>query len=125
MAGRHFRGYHDFMSESLVIAGGNGQARTSVVIADDHPIVRRGLHDLLAEEPDLGVVDQVADGEALLAVVGAGGTDVIVLDLALPGARGLDLLRRLRSEHPRVPVLVLSIHPEEPYALRCLKAGAA
>ena len=113
------------MSVSLNPAGGDGQARTSVVIADDHPIVRRGLHDLLAEEPDLAVVDEVADGDALLAVVAAGGPDVIVLDLALPGARGLDLLRRLRAEHPRVPVLVLSIHPEEPYALRCLKAGAA
>ena len=113
------------MSVSLSPAGGDGQTRTSVIIADDHPIVRRGLHDLLAEEPDLAVVDEVADGDALLAVVAAGGPDVIVLDLALPGARGLDLLRRLRAEHPRVPVLVLSIHPEEPYALRCLKAGAA
>jgi DNA-binding NarL/FixJ family response regulator len=113
------------MSAPLGHTNGDGQARTNILIADDHPIVRRGLHDLLAEEPDLAVVDEVADGDALLAVVAAGGPDVIVLDLALPGARGLDLLRRLRAEHPRVPVLVLSIHPEEPYALRCLKAGAA
>jgi two-component system, NarL family, invasion response regulator UvrY len=101
------------------------QARTSVFIADDHPIVRRGLYEMLAEQADLEVVGEAADGDAVLAAAAAGRGDVIILDLSLPGARGLDLLRRLRAEHPRVPVLVLSIHPEEPYAVRCLKAGAA
>lgn len=112
------------MSAPLGPASGAG-AKTSVVIADDHPIVRRGLHEMLAEEPDLIVAEEVADGDGLLTAVAAGRADVVVLDLALPGARGLDLLRRLRADHPRVPVLVLSIHPEEPYAVRCLKAGAA
>ncbi|HEV8238292.1 MAG TPA: response regulator transcription factor [Thermoanaerobaculia bacterium] len=113
------------MSAPLASSSVDGPATTSVVIADDHPIVRRGLHGLLAEERDLVVAAEVADGDALLAAVEAGRADVVVLDLSLPGARGLDLLRRLRTEHPRVPVLVLSIHPEEPYAVRCLKAGAA
>ena len=113
------------MSAPLVSASGEGQGKTRIVIADDHPIVRRGVQEVLAEEPDLIVAEGVEDGDALLVSVAAGSADVVVLDLALPGARGLDLLRRLRAEHPRVPVLVLSIHPEEPYALRCLKAGAA
>ena len=99
--------------------------QTRVLIADDHPIVRRGLHEVLAEERDLSVVGEVPDGDALVAAVTAGRADVVILDLSLPGARGLDLLRRLRADFPRVPVLVLSIHPEEPYALRSLKAGAA
>ena len=113
------------MSAPLATTAGDGKVKTSVVIADDHPIVRRGLHEVFAEEPDLIVAEEVEDGDGLLASVAAGRADVVVLDLSLPGARGLDLLRRLRAEHPRVPVLVLSIHPEEPYALRCLKAGAA
>ena len=113
------------MNAAPIPAGEGGHAKTSVVIADDHPIVRRGLHELLAEEPDLIVAEEVEDGDGLLASVAAGRADIVVLDLSLPGARGLDLLRRLRAEHPRIPVLVLSIHPEEPYALRCLKAGAA
>ena len=105
--------------------GTDPQPKTSVFIADDHPIVRRGLYEMLAEQADLEVVGEAEDGDAVLAAAAAGRGDVIILDLSLPGARGLDLLRRLRAEHPRVPVLVLSIHPEEPYAVRCLKAGAA
>jgi len=96
-----------------------------ILIADDPPIVRRGIREVLADEPDLRVTADVEDAETLLAVMGAGDTDLVVLDLSLPGARGLDLLRRLRAEHASVPVLVLSIYPEEPYAVRCLKAGAA
>lgn len=107
------------------VAAESGTARTTVLIADDHPIVRRGLHELLAEHADFELVAEAEDADSLLAAVSGGRGDVVVLDLSLPGARGLDLLRRLRAEHPRVPVLVLSVHPEEPYALRCLKAGAA
>ena len=114
------------MSEPLAtVSGADAKPKTSILIADDHPIVRRGLHEMLAEQSDLEVAGEAADGDALLAAVEAGRGNVIILDLSLPGARGLDLLRRLRAEHPEVPVLVLSIHPEEPYALRCLKAGAA
>jgi len=113
------------MPMSAPLSTVEARPKTSVFIADDHPIVRRGLYEMLAEESDLEVVGEAADGDAVLAAAEAGRGDVIVLDLSLPGARGLDLLRRLRSEHPRVPVLVLSIHPEEPYAVRCLKAGAA
>ena len=98
---------------------------TRVVIADDHPIVRRGLRQLLDGESGLDLVGEAADADELIARVARDRAQVIVLDLSLPGARGLDLLRRLRSDHSEIPVLVLSIHPEEPYAMRALKAGAA
>jgi DNA-binding NarL/FixJ family response regulator len=99
---------------------------TRVLIADGHPIVCRGWRDLLATEQDVDFVGDVGDADALLARLGKEpGPDVVVLDLSLPGARGLDLLRRLRAEWPTTPVLVLSIYPEEPYAMRALKAGAA
>ena len=120
-------GSYHFSMSTLIATGTalDAKPQTRVLIADDHPIVRRGLHQLLAEETDLSVVGEVPDGDALVAAIAAGSTDVVILDLSLPGARGLDLLRRLRADFPRIPVLVLSIHPEEPYALRCLKAGAA
>ena len=101
--------------------------RIRTILADDHPLVLRGLREVLDDEPEIEVTAEVTDGDGLLAALGNGGgaADVVVLDLSLPGARGLDLLRRVRAEHPGIPVLVLSIHPEEPYALRSIKAGAA
>jgi len=96
-----------------------------ILVADDHPLVLRGLREAISEQGDLQIAGEALDADSLLKVLGNGGGDLLVLDLSLPGARGLDLLRRVRSEHPALPVLVLSIHPEEPYALRCVKAGAA
>ena len=96
-----------------------------ILIVDDHPLVRRGLRELLASERDAGEVTEAADAAGLLAALADHAVDLVILDLSLPGARGLELLRSLRTGHPKVPVLVLSIHPEEPYALRCLRAGAA
>jgi DNA-binding NarL/FixJ family response regulator len=100
--------------------------RIRTILADDHPLVLRGLREVLDDEQEIEVVAEVQDGDGLLAALSNGAhADVVVLDLSLPGARGLDLLRRVRAEHPALPVLVLSIHPEEPYALRSIKAGAA
>ena len=100
-------------------------ARTRILVADDHPIVRRGVREVLGEHADLEVAAEAADADSLVARLAHRDIEMVVLDLSVPGARGLDLLRQLRAEHPTVPVLMLSIHPEEPYALRCLKAGAA
>ena len=96
-----------------------------LVIADDHPVVRRGLVEILGEAPDLEVVGEAGDAGEALAAIGDSGPEVAVLDLAMPGAQGLDLLRRIRAEHPGMAVLILSIHPEDQYAVQCLKAGAA
>jgi DNA-binding NarL/FixJ family response regulator len=96
-----------------------------ILIVDDHPLVRRGLRELLASGGDAAEVTEAQDADGLLAALADHEVDLVILDLSLPGARGLELLRSLRTDHPSVPVLVLSIHPEEPYALRCLRAGAA
>ena len=95
-----------------------------VLIADDHPVVRRGLRQIVEEEPDMSVGGEAASAGEARAQVHADGFDVVVLDLSMPGAHGVDLLQELHAERPELPILVLSIHPEEQYALRCLKAGA-
>jgi two-component system invasion response regulator UvrY len=120
LAPRSPYGYH-----FAQVSGKPPAPRTRVLIADDHPIFRRGLRAVLGELEDFEVAGEATDGESLLAALARGTSDVAILDLALPGAKGLDLLRRLRAEHPGVPILVLSAHPEDPYAMRCLKAGAA
>lgn len=95
-----------------------------VLIADDHPVVRRGLRQIVEEEADMSVGAEAPGAEEALAQVRDDCCDVVVLDLSMPGVHGVDLLQQLHEERPELPILVLSIHPEEQYALRCLKAGA-
>jgi len=96
-----------------------------VLIADDHAIVREGLKQILAETPDLVVAGEARDGAEALKRVREHRYEVIVLDITMPGRSGLDLLKDLKVEKPEVPVIVLSVHPEEQYAVRVLRAGAA
>lgn len=96
-----------------------------VLLADDHPMVLRGLRDLLAAEPGCSVVGEAEDAPALQRLARELEWDVIVLDLQMPGAAGLELLKNLVSWFPRRPILVHSLHSEEQYALRALRAGAA
>ncbi|HEX8297861.1 MAG TPA: response regulator transcription factor [Rubricoccaceae bacterium] len=98
---------------------------TRVVIADDHTVVRRGLAEVISDAVDLAVVGEAASGDALLGLLRGGTPDVIVLDLSMPGPSGLDLVKQLRAEYPSLPLLVLSMHPEDQYAVRVLRAGAA
>jgi len=95
-----------------------------VLIADDHPVVRRGLRQILEDEQDMTVGAEAAGPEEARAQLNGDCCDVVVLDLSMPGVHGVDLLQKLHEERPELPILVLSIHPEEQYALRCLKAGA-
>jgi len=97
----------------------------SVLIADDHPIVRRGLKHILADTRDIGVAGEATSGREVLAWIRERACDVLLLDLSMPGGHGLDILQQVRRECPRLPVLVLSVHPEDQYGLRVLKAGAA
>lgn len=96
-----------------------------VLIADDHAIVRKGLHQLVKEEAPLIEVDEAANGEEVLVKLSLNPCDCLVLDISMPGRSGLDILREVRHMHPNVPVLILSMHPEDQYAIRVLKAGAA
>jgi two-component system, NarL family, invasion response regulator UvrY len=96
-----------------------------ILIADDHPVVRQGLARILAKDPELSVVDEVGNGAEVVDKVRRGGYDVILLDVSLPGMNGLEVLKQLRIDMPKLPVLMLSVHPEEQYAIRALKAGAS
>jgi len=112
-------------------------ASVRILLVDDHLVVRRGLCQLLADVPGLQVVAEAADAaeavqtaRRLLWPGGDGrapgeGLDVVLLDIALPGRDGLDVLRQLKAEHPRLAVLMLSTYPDKQFAVRCLRAGAS
>jgi DNA-binding NarL/FixJ family response regulator len=96
-----------------------------VLIADDHTLVREGLRQLLAATGDIRVEAEAANGDEALALVKANDYDLAVLDMSMPGVSGIELIKRVRLEKPRLRVLVLSMHGEEQYAARALKAGAS
>ena len=96
-----------------------------VLLADDHSIVRDGLKRILAATVDLQVAGEAASGDQALALVRANDYDVAILDMSMPGLSGLDLIKRLKLEKPKLRLLVLSMHGERQYAARALKAGAA
>jgi DNA-binding NarL/FixJ family response regulator len=97
----------------------------SVLIADDHTIVRRGLKQLLDLDPELEVVCEASNGDEALRAAATQRIDVIVLDITMPGRGGLETLKDLRRLYPEVAIIVLSMHPKDQYAVRVLKAGAA
>jgi two-component system, NarL family, invasion response regulator UvrY len=96
-----------------------------ILIADDHTIVREGLKQILAETDDMMVAGEATNGHEVLEMVRKEDWDLVLLDLAMPGKDGLDTLKELKQEKPKLPVLILSIYPEEQYAVRLLKAGAS
>ena len=100
-----------------------------VLIGDDHRIVREGLKQILADAPDVRVVAEAQTGPEVLAQVAqlhaSAGLDLVLLDIALPGIDGLDVLQQIKREHPKLPVLMLSTYPEKQYAVRCIKLGAS
>ncbi len=96
-----------------------------LLICDDHALVRRGLRQILADVPDIRVEGEAADGPEALQQIRRGGIDVALLDIALPGRDGLDVLKQAQRDFPKLPVLIVSTYPERQYALRCLRLGAA
>jgi DNA-binding NarL/FixJ family response regulator len=96
-----------------------------VLIADDHKIVRDGLKGILAATADIQVAAEAAGGDEALALVRANDYDVALVDMSMPGLSGIDLVKRLRAEKPKLRLLVLSMHGEHQYAARALKAGAS
>ena len=96
-----------------------------VLVCDDHLIVRQGIRQVLADAGDITVAGEAGNGPDAIAQARAGGVDVVLLDIAMPQRDGLDVLRQLKSEFPKLPVLVLSTYPDRQYAVRSLKLGAA
>jgi len=96
-----------------------------LLICDDHALVREGLKQILAEVPDLRVAGEAAEGPEAIQQIRRGGIDVVLLDIALPGRDGLDVLKQVHQEFPKLPVLIVSTYPEKQYALRCLRLGAS
>ena len=96
-----------------------------VVVVDDHPVVREGFKRIIAESPGFFVAGEASDGVEALQVVEKNPCDVVVLDISMPNKSGMDVLKQLKTQMPRLPVLVLSMHSEDQYAVRVLKAGAS
>jgi len=96
-----------------------------ILIADDHPLVRQGLKQLLAAEPDMAVVGEAKNADETLELARSLEWDVLILDYSMPGGNGLVVLKEIKRSYPRRPVLVLSMHPEDSIAISVLRAGAA
>lgn len=100
-------------------------SRLRVLIADDHAIVRQGLRQILSETDDMEVAGEAENGVQALQMVRDRPWDVVLMDVSMPDRNGIDALKMIRKELPRLPVLILSIYPEDQYAVRALRAGAA
>lgn len=98
---------------------------TRILIADDHAVVRAGLRELLLQRGTFTVVGEAPDGDQLMKLIGEVQTDVVLLDVSMPGPPFLDVLQRIRARYPAVRVLVLTMHPEDQFAVRALRAGAS
>lgn len=96
-----------------------------VLLADDHAIVRAGLKEILADTGDITVVGEASSGQETLASIRDNNYDVAVLDMSMPGRSGIELIRQVKNEKPRLRILVLTMHSEQQYAVRALKAGAS
>lgn len=99
--------------------------RIEVLVADDHAIIRDGLRRILADTDDLVVADEASNGAEVLEKVRRRDWGLMLLDLSMPGRHGLELLRMIRAERPKLPILIFSMHPEEQYAVRSIRAGAS
>jgi len=96
-----------------------------ICVVDDHAVVREGLKRIISENPGMAVTAEAGDGQEAMRVLQSEPCDVLLLDITMPNVNGLDVLKRIRAESPKLPVLVLSMHSEDQYAVRVLRAGAA
>jgi two-component system invasion response regulator UvrY len=104
----------------------NGRtSEIKILIADDHVLIREGLKKILKEASDIKVVSEAENADQVFEQVKANDLDVVVLDISFPGKSGLEILKDLKEEYPKLPVLILSMHPEDRFATRSFKAGAA
>ncbi len=97
----------------------------NVLIADDHALIREGLKKILRSEPDMSLAGEASNAQELFDQLRKTMVDIVLLDISMPGESGLDALKELKQQYPRLPVLILSVHPEERFAVRALKSGAS
>jgi DNA-binding NarL/FixJ family response regulator len=96
-----------------------------ILVADDHSVVRQGLKRIIADNPDMEIVGEAASGQEALELVRSGSFDLVILDISMPGQNGLDILCELKAASPTLKVIILSMHPEEQYAIRSFRDGAS
>jgi two-component system invasion response regulator UvrY len=96
-----------------------------VLIADDHGIIRKGIKQILSRTSDIEVTAEASTGQEALEKIWTNHFDLVILDISLPGRNGLEILKQIKSHRPKLPVLILSMYPEEQYAVRVLRAGAS
>jgi DNA-binding NarL/FixJ family response regulator len=101
------------------------KSKIKILIADDHPLFRQGLKNAFSETPDIEVVSEAENGNDILGKVREQDLSLVLLDISMPGKGGLEVLKQLKAEHPKVPVLILSVYQENQYAVRFIKAGAS
>ncbi|MDA8084676.1 MAG: response regulator transcription factor [Nitrospiraceae bacterium] len=96
-----------------------------ILIADDHPIVRKGIRQILEETKNIQSIDEASSGAEVLQKIAKARYDIVMLDISMPGMSGIDTLEEIKKSNPSLPVLILSMYPEEEYAVRAIKAGAS
>jgi two-component system, NarL family, invasion response regulator UvrY len=97
-----------------------------IIVTDDHPLIREGLKQIVAQDKSgIKVIGEASSGSALIKLLGKEHPDLVILDIAMPDKNGLDTLKEVKSYFPHVPVLILSMHPEDRFAIRAIKAGAS
>lgn len=101
------------------------QTVMKVLIADDHAVVRRGLKQIISEEPDFELAGEAKNGQEVLELLERNGCDVLVLDITMPDKNGLTVLQEVKVLRPKLPVLIMSMHPEDQFAIRALRLGAS
>ncbi len=101
------------------------KSKIKILIADDHPLFRQGLKNAFGDTSDIEVVGEVENGNDVLGKVREQDLSLVLLDISIPGKGGLEVLKQLKSEFPKIPVLILSVYPESQYAVRFIKAGAS
>lgn len=98
---------------------------TRILIADDHAVVRRGLKEIISSRKNLIIEAEASSGDQVIELLESKNIDFIIMDLSMPGLNGIELIKYIRNSYPRLPILVLSMHPEESYGTRVIKAGAS
>lgn len=96
-----------------------------ILIADDHPLFREGMKKIIKEEPDMKIVAETESPPEVLELINTSKPDLLMLDISLPGRSGIDITKDVRSFHPKLPIIIISMHTEERFAVRALKAGAS